>query len=111
MISPGSPQLGALLDEARREGAGHDADRIEAWLATDGAIRRGAQGLAIFPSTRAGVFEAVRLAGPVEPLAVVDAVPWLEPLAARISPGDWGVAVVSHRTSNATICPRRGGCP
>ena len=80
-------QLGALLDKARREGADRDADRIEAWLAADGAIRRGARGLAIFSSAQAGVFEAVRLAGPVEPLAVVDLVPWLEPLAAQISPG------------------------
>jgi len=92
-------QLGALLDDARRGGAGDDANRIETWLAADRAIRRGARGLAIFSSARAGVFEAVRLAGPVEPLAVVDAVPWLEPLAAHISPGDWGVAVVSRRTA------------
>ena len=92
-------QLGALLDEARREGADRDADRIEAWLAADGAIRRGARGLAIFSSAQAGVFEAVRLAGPVEPLAVVDLVPWLEPLVAQISPGGWGVAVVSRRTA------------
>ena len=92
-------QLGALLDKARREGADRDADRIAAWLAADGAIRHGARGLAIFSSAQAGVFEAVRLAGPVEPLAVVDLVPWLEPLAAQISPGDWGVAVVSRRTA------------
>ena len=92
-------QLGALLDDARRGGAGDDANRIETWLAADRAIRRGARGLAIFSSARAGVFEAVRLAGPVEPLAVVDLVPWLEPLAAHISPGDWGVAVVNRRTA------------
>ncbi len=29
-------------------------------------------------------------------MAVVDTVPWLEPLAGMISPGDWGVAVVSR---------------
>jgi peptide chain release factor subunit 1 len=92
-------QLGALLDEARRGGADRDADRVEAWLAGGGAIRGGARGVAIFSSTQAGVFEAVSLAGSVEPLAVVDAVPWLEPLAAQVSPGDWGVAVVSRRAA------------
>jgi len=45
------------------------------------------------------VFEAVRLPSAVEPLAVVDVVPWLEPLVAQLSPGDWGVAVVSRRTA------------
>jgi len=90
-------QLGSLLDEARREGAEQDADRIEAWLGADPAVRQGARGLAVFCSVEAGTFEAVRLPGPVEPLAVADTVPWLEPLAAMISPGDWAVAVVSRR--------------
>jgi hypothetical protein len=31
------------------------------------------------------------------PLAVLDTVPWLEPLAAMLTTGDWGVAVLSRR--------------
>jgi len=92
-------QLGALFDEARREGAGHEVDRVRAWLDADRAIRRGARGLAIFSSTKGGILEALHLPAPVEPLAVVDTVPWLEPLAAIVSPGDWGVAVVSRRAA------------
>lgn len=92
-------ELGALLDRARREAGTRDADRVEAWLNANPAVRRGARGLAIFSSAPAEIFELVRLAAPVEPLAVVDAVPWLEPLAAMISPGGWGVAVVSRRAA------------
>jgi Bacterial archaeo-eukaryotic release factor family 10 len=92
-------QLGSLLDAARREAGDQEVDRIQAWLEADGAIRRGARGLAIFSSARADILEAVRLTGAVEPLVVVDTVPWLEPLAALASPGDWGVAVLSRRSA------------
>ncbi len=92
-------QLGSLLDEARREAGDREVDRVVAWLKADGAIRRGARGLAIFSSAQADVLEAVRLTTPVEPLAVVDTVPWLEPLAALATPGAWGAAVVSRRAA------------
>jgi peptide chain release factor subunit 1 len=92
-------ELGSLLDQARREGGEADAERVMAWLAANSAVRRGARALAIFSSVRANIFEAVRLPNPVEPLAVVDTVPWLEPAAAMVSPGHWGVAVVSRRSA------------
>jgi len=41
--------------------------------------------------------ETVRLPQAVEPLAVIDTVVWLEPLAEMVCLGDWGVAVVSRR--------------
>ncbi len=92
-------QLGSLLDEARREAGAPEADHLEAWLNTDPSIRCNARSLAVFSSMDGGLFEAVRLPGLVEPLAAVDTVPWLEPLAAMISPGDWAVAVVSRRAA------------
>jgi peptide chain release factor subunit 1 len=100
-------ELGALLDAARREAGDQDADRAESWLNANPTISRGARGLAIFSSAEADIFEVVHLPVPVEPLAVVDKVPWLEPLAAMISPGDWGVAVVSRRAARLL----RGGRP
>jgi peptide chain release factor subunit 1 len=90
-------QVGSLLDQARREAGEHDAERVRGWLEVEPTIMRGARGLAIFSSTAADILEAVRLPTSVEPLAVVDTIPWLEPLAAMISPGNWGVAVVSRR--------------
>jgi peptide chain release factor subunit 1 len=92
-------QLESLLDGARHQAASEDADRVAAWLRANPATAPGAHGLAIFSCAQADVFEVVRLPAPVEPLAVLDTVPWLEPLAAIISPGDWGIAVVSRRAA------------
>jgi peptide chain release factor subunit 1 len=92
-------ELGGLLDAVRREGADADADRVAAWLADNPETVRGAHGLAIFACGAAQIFEVVRLPDAVEPLAVVDNVPWLEPLAEMASLGDWGVVVVSRRAA------------
>lgn len=99
--TPGSldAELGALLAEARKEGCERDAERIKAWLATHPAATRGGRALAVFSVVDADLFEAVRLPSAVEPLVVVDAFPWLEPMAAILAPGNWGVAVVSRRTA------------
>ena len=90
-------QVGAVLDLARREAPRATAERVEAWLRADPSIFRGARSLAVFGCAEADVLEAVGLPEAVEPLVVVDTVPWLEPLAALISPGEWAVAVVSRR--------------
>ena len=89
-------QLRALFGEARREAADSDVDRIQALLQAEPTITRGVRGLAIFSSAEAGVLETVRVPSPVEPMAVLDTVPWLEPLAGMIAADDWGVAVVSR---------------
>jgi peptide chain release factor subunit 1 len=90
-------QFNALLGEGRRQAAEQDADRVQALLHDEPAITRSGQGLAIFSSVQADILEAVRLPSPVEPIAVLDTVAWLEPLAGMVSPGDWGVVVVSRR--------------
>jgi peptide chain release factor subunit 1 len=92
-------QLAALLAHARRGADEPDAERVRAMMSADPTITRGARGLAIFSSARADVLEAIRLPSSVEPLAVVDTVPWLEPLVAMVSPGDWGVAVIGRRSA------------
>jgi peptide chain release factor subunit 1 len=89
-------QLRALLGEAGHEGAEAEVDRVAALLRSEPAMMRGVRGLAIFSSAEADVLETVGLPSPVEPIVVVDTVPWLEPLAGMIAPGDWGVAVVSR---------------
>lgn len=98
-------QLSSLLSQARREDAEEDAKRIERLLSSERELMRGAHALAVFSSAAAGVLETVKLSKAVEPMAVVDTVPWLEPLAAMVASGDWGVAVVSR--SNARLF--RGG--
>ena len=87
-------ELSALLSHA---GAGSlDADRVREVLGGDSDLMRGAGSLAVFSSVEAGVLKVVPLPGHVEPMAVVDTVPWLEPLAAMVTSENWGVAVVSR---------------
>jgi peptide chain release factor subunit 1 len=88
-------ELSALLSHAGAHDA--DAERVRELLRTRPELVRGAHGLAIFSSADAGVLEAVALPGHVESMAVVDTVPWLEPLAAMLTSENWGVAVVSRR--------------
>lgn len=90
-------QLSALLSHA---GAGDaDAERVRELLRARADLVRGAQGLAIFSCADREMLEAVPLPDRVEPMAVVDAVPWLEPLTAMITSENWGVAVVNRRAA------------
>lgn len=89
-------QLRALLAQARREDGAADAERVETLLREDPALLRGAPGLAIFSCAAAGILETVRLPSAVEPLAVLDTLPWLEPLVPLVGPEAWGVAVLSR---------------
>jgi len=90
-------QLSALLSHA----GAHDssAERVRDLLRARPDLVRDAQGLAIFSCADGGALEAVALPQTVEPMAVVDSVPWLEPLAAMVSSENWGVAVVSRRAA------------
>ncbi len=76
-----------------------DAKRVREALNAHPELAHGAHGLAIFSCAAAGILEVVALTEPVEPLVVVDSAAWLEPLAAMVRTGDWGVAVVSRRTA------------
>lgn len=90
-------ELAALLSHAGTHDA--DAERVRELLHDRPDLVHGARGLAIFSSAESGVLEAVALPRPVEPMAVVDTVPWLEPLAAIITSENWGIAVVSRRAA------------
>lgn len=92
-------QLSSLLSQARRDDAEEDARRVQTLLQSDRNLMRGAHALAVFSSAASGVLEAVKLSRAVEPMAVVDTVPWLEPMAAMVASGDWGVAVVSRSSA------------
>ena len=92
-------ELESLMDEAHRLGAADDFMPLLAWLDADPESLRDVHGLAVFSSLPAGLLEVVRLRSPVEPLVVVDSIPWLEPLATRASDGSWAVAVASRRAA------------
>lgn len=90
-------ELSALLSSAGAHDA--DAERVRELLLARPDLLRDAQGLAIFSSAGSGTLEAVALPRHVEPMAVVDTVPWLEPLAAMVTSENWGVVVVSRRAA------------
>jgi hypothetical protein len=90
-------ELSALLGRAGARGA--DAKCVREALNVDPELARGAHSIAIFSCAAAGILEVVALPEPVEPLAVVDSAPWLEPLAAMVTTEAWGVAVVSRRAA------------
>ena len=90
-------ELSALLSRA----GAHDADAKRARQAVQShpELVQGAKGIAIFSCAATGALEILPLPEPVEPLAIVDTVPWLEPLAAMTATGDWGVAVIGRRAA------------
>lgn len=90
-------ELSALLSRAGARDL--DARRVRDAVKTHPDLTHGAQSVAIFSCAEAGALEVLALPEPVEPLVVVDTVPWLEPLAAMITAEDWGVAVVSRRAA------------
>ncbi|MGO9319517.1 MAG: host attachment protein [Solirubrobacteraceae bacterium] len=88
-------ELSALLAGAGADEL--DVKHVREAVRTHPELAHGAHGLAIFSCAASGVLEALAVPEPVEPLVVVDSVPWLEPLAAMLASEDWGVAVLSRR--------------
>jgi peptide chain release factor subunit 1 len=102
-------ELDSLLTQARREGAVAEAERVEQLLRRESPeLLRDGRGLAVFSCAANDALEAIRLPEPVEPQAVFDGVPWLEPLVALVSSESWGVAVMSRRGARLFRGGRRG---
>ncbi|HVW17623.1 MAG TPA: Vms1/Ankzf1 family peptidyl-tRNA hydrolase, partial [Solirubrobacteraceae bacterium] len=112
-------QISSLLADAEhaaeRLAAGHagrasarrDVEALRAFFAGADFEPKGAHGLAVFCSTDAGLFEVLRLPEPVEPAAVVDERPWLEPLIGH-ERARRCLALVSRRTLRAFADDRDG---
>jgi len=101
-------ELDALLAQARRDGAAVDAVHVHALLHDSPELLRGRRGLAVFSCAARGTLETIALPEAVEPMAVVDSVPWLEPLVALVTAENWGVAVVSAHGARLFRGGRRG---
>lgn len=101
-------ELDALLAQAQRDGAGEDARHVHALLRESPELLRGERGLAVFACAATDTLETIALPEAVEPMAVVDSVPWLEPLVALVTSENWGVAVVSRRGARLFRGGRRG---
>ncbi|MGA2320716.1 MAG: Vms1/Ankzf1 family peptidyl-tRNA hydrolase [Solirubrobacteraceae bacterium] len=99
-------ELSALLSGAGARDV--DSGRVRDVVRAHPELVPGAQGVAIFSCAETGALEVLALPEPVEPLAVVDAVPWLEPLAAMLTTDDSGVAVISRRAARLFRGGREG---
>lgn len=90
-------ELSALLSSAGAHDL--DAERVRDAVGSHPELAHGAGAVAIFSCAAADALEILALPEPAQPLVVLDTVPWLEPLAAMLTTGDWGVAVLSRRTA------------
>ena len=88
-------ELAALLGSTGAEEL--DVKHVRDAVRKHPELAQGAHGLAIFSCAASGLLEVLPVPESVEPLAVIDSVVWLEPLAAMLASEDWGVAVLSRR--------------
>ncbi len=91
-------RLDALIADIAQRAPEADVSRLCQALHSMTGFAYGTRGLAMFSSARGSVFEAVHLPSPVEPMAVLDTLPWLEPLAGMFTRGDRAVAVLGRRS-------------
>jgi peptide subunit release factor 1 (eRF1) len=102
-------EISSVIDDAHRrirdnDGLSHNARKAlqQDVERTDAFLRdytpKGAHGLALFACGPADLFEAIRLARPVETRAVIDDSPFIEPLVELLgSSGNWVVALVNRQ--------------
>jgi hypothetical protein len=83
-----------------------DRARISEFF-SDGFSADGAQGLAVFASAPAGLWEVVRLPHPVETCVVVDTVPSVGQLAQGSERATWAVVLVSRERGRVLRGTRR----
>jgi peptide subunit release factor 1 (eRF1) len=84
------------LNGTQRAALERDIERVRVLL-EDELPAQGARSLAVFCAGDAGLFEVVKLPVPVESVAVVDASPYIEPLALLPDRPDWCVFLVNRR--------------
>jgi peptide subunit release factor 1 (eRF1) len=105
-------QIRSLVDEAAREvesldGLSHedkaalreDVKRLDSFLSSPAAPFKGARSLAVFCSTRDGLFEVVQLTRAVPSRVVIEALPYVEPMIAAVERRRWLVALVNRRSA------------
>jgi hypothetical protein len=85
-------KLEALLPAIECRSAQADVRRVRQMLRT-AELPFGTRGLALFSSAQGSSFDAVVLPCPVVPSAVLDEIPWLEPIASMFTVGAGRVAL------------------
>lgn len=89
-------RLGALVASLTPCPSRGDGERAREMLHGLPALAHGVRGLALFSTAEGSSSAIVALPDSVGAMAVIETVPWLEPLAGLFAPGDWGVAVLGE---------------
>jgi hypothetical protein len=92
-------ELDAVIAEIEPRTVEAEVGRLHEVLRGMSAFAYGTRSLALFSSAAGATFAAVPLPSPVQSMAIVDALAWLEPLAGIFSPGDLAVAVIDRCTA------------
>jgi peptide subunit release factor 1 (eRF1) len=82
-----------------------DLERVKDYLLSREPPFRGARSLAVFCSSRADLFETVRLPRPVPGRVVLESAPYVEPMLAAVTQREWCVALVSRRNARIFTGP------
>jgi peptide chain release factor subunit 1 len=103
-------QIRSLIDGAARElerddSLGHedrialreDLERVRRYLLSREPPFKGARALAVFCSSRDGLFETIQISRPVEGRVVIGRSPYVEPLVLSVEARRWAVALVNRR--------------
>jgi peptide subunit release factor 1 (eRF1) len=86
------------LSHAQRTSLKSDLERLEQELG-NGALPKGAHGLAVFTCSAASLFEMLRLSEPVDHRPVISDAPYLAPLSSIGAPERWCVVLVNRRNA------------
>jgi peptide chain release factor subunit 1 len=112
-------QVRSLIDQAMRDLDGarwqldHDArvslrqdlERVKDYLLSREPPFKGARSLAVFCSTRDGLFETVQLRVPVQARVAIERAPYVEPMVAALAQRRWLVVLVSRRDARLLAGP------
>lgn len=85
------------LEPDDRKALRKDLDRVRDFLQDDAEWALDAGGVAVFVSSRAGLFEVLKMPVPVAQRVVVEEGPFIEPLVPLIQSEMWCVALVNRR--------------
>jgi peptide chain release factor subunit 1 len=86
------------LTHEQRESLKQDLERVASEIG-NGAVTKGAHGLAIFSCSAAGLFEMLRLSEPVDHEPVISDAPYVAPLSSIGEPENWCVVLVNRRSA------------
>lgn len=74
-----------------------DRERIGRALEAPLTLAYGTRSVALFATAEGSRHAMVPLPAAVEPMAVLEPIPWLEPVAGMLTSGNWGAAVIGRR--------------